>query len=94
MKQWGLLAVMLCVEWVRFTGTVKAINMKVSSVTIQNRDGDLVMVPIDYQVKIMDKGGDLRSLKDLQLDQKVTLLRVPSEPAPEEPGLALPEHGR
>jgi len=88
----------LCVDWVRFTGKVKAINLKTSTLTIQNADGDLLTVPIDYQVKIADKGGDLRGLKDLQLNQKVTLTRTLSEaPVEETEGLApqeSPHRGR
>ena len=74
-----LVAALMCVDWVRFTGTVKAINLKASTLTIQVKDGDLITIPIDYQVKIADKGGDIRSLKDIQLDQKVTLTRTPAE---------------
>ena len=72
------------VQWTRFTGTVKAINLKTASVTLQLKGGDLVTVPVDYQVKIKEKGDIFRELKDLQLDDKVTLTLVPSEQSKEE----------
>jgi hypothetical protein len=82
-----------CVEWTRLSGTVKGINLRSSTLTIQNRDGDLLTVPVDYQVKIVEKHGEIRDLKALALDEKVTLLRVPAEaPAPEDmTGMAPPE---
>ncbi len=67
-----------CIDWTRLAGTVKAINLKESSVTIQNRDGDLLTIPVDYQIKITEKHGELRSLANLQLDEKVTLIRIQS----------------
>lgn len=86
------------VEWTRLRGTVKAINLKSSSLTIQNGDGDLISVPIDYQVKILEKRGDITTLGRLQLDQKVMLIRIPIEKPKEElEGLVPPElekHGR
>ena len=91
-RLWVLLAAAMCIEWVRFSGTVKAINLKTSTITIQNRDGDLITIPIDYQVQIADKGGDIRQLKALVLNEKVTLTRTPSEPPKDDTeGLAPPE---
>jgi hypothetical protein len=91
MKQFIVLQVILSaivcmeVEWTRFSGTVKATNQRTQTVTIQNRDGDLITIPVDYQVTIMHKD-ELRQLKDLQLDEKVTLMRTPKErPLSEEP---------
>lgn len=82
-----------CVEWTRFTGNVKAINLKASTVTIQIKGGDLVTIPVDYQVKVTEGKGELRSLKDLQLDEKVTLLRVPADkPQDDTEGLVPPQH--
>ena len=82
-----------CIDWTRFVGTVKAVNLKSSTVTIQLKGGDLVTIPVDYQVKLQEKDGELRGLKNLVLDEKVTLLRVPAEPpAPEDmTGMAQPE---
>jgi len=73
-----------CIDWTRFSGTVKAINGKDNTITIQNRDGDLFTIPIDYQVKISEKRGELRSISNLQLDEKVTLIRRPSVEPPKE----------
>lgn len=80
MKQWILAALVCsaCIDWTRFSGTVKALNMKESTVTIENRDGDLIVIPIDFQVKITEKRGEIRPLSGLALDEKVTLTRVQS----------------
>lgn len=67
------------VEWTRFKGTVKAVNLKAHTLTIQNTDGDLFTIPIDYQVTIVDRKNVMRDLKDVQFDTKVVLLRVISE---------------
>lgn len=81
-----------CVEWTRFEGRVKAVNLRASSVTIQNRDGDLITIPIDYQVKIIEKHDEQRGLKDLVLDEKIILTRVPAEaPQQDSEGLAPPQ---
>lgn len=74
-----------CIDWTRLSGTVKAVNFKAATITIQNRDGDLFTVPIDYQVTISERNGDLKGIKSLRLDEKVTLLRVPADPVKEEP---------
>lgn len=66
----------LCIEWTRIAGTVKVINLRDSTVTLQNRDGDLLTVPVDYQVKITEKHGELRDLKHLALDERITLTRI------------------
>ncbi len=71
-----------CIDWTRFSGTVKAINLEKSTVTIQNRDGDLFVIPIDYQVKVSEKHGELRGLTSLELDEKVTLIRIPKTEPP------------
>lgn len=87
MKKWILAVAIVCstcIDWTRLAGTVKAINLKDSTVTIQNKDGDLVTIPVDYQVKITEKHGELRSLSNLQLDEKVTLIRIQSLPIKEE----------
>lgn len=73
-----------CIDWTRFSGTVKSLNLKESSVTIQNRDGDLFVIPIDYQVKITEKHGEIRNLANIQLDEKITLIRTPSAEPPKE----------
>lgn len=94
----SLLICTVCVEWTRLSGTVKAINLKAGTVTIQNRDGDLLTIPIDYQITMMEKHQEMRSLKTLHLDEKITLLRVPAEaPIDDTSGMAQPEpsqHGQ
>ncbi len=82
-----------CVSWTRLAGRVKGINLKESTVTIQNKDGDLLTVPIDYQVKITEGHGETRDLKHLELDEKIVLLNTPSNPGPldDTAGLAAPE---
>lgn len=69
-------------DWARFTGKVKAINLKASTVTIQNDEGDLFTIPVDYQVTlIIGKGKHAASkgLKDVLLDDRITLIRTPAE---------------
>jgi hypothetical protein len=95
-KKLALLAVAAacaqCVEWTRFSGTVKVINLKNNTLTLQEKNGDLLYVPIDYQIKILEKGDELRALKDLKLDDKVTLIKVQADaPAEDTAGLAAPE---
>lgn len=90
-----LLAACLCVEWTRLTGVVKTVNLRDSTVTIQNRDGDLLTVPVDYQVKVNTKHEELRALKDLVLDEKIVLIRVVSEkPKDDTEGLQPPDPTR
>jgi len=86
MKNWFVVAIVCtaCIDWTRLAGTVKAINLKDSSITIQNRDGDLLTVPIDYQIKITEKHDELRSIGNLHLDDKVTLIRIQSLPVKDE----------
>jgi hypothetical protein len=72
-------AICMCVGWTRLTGRVKGINLKDSTVTIQDRDNDLLTIPVDYQVKIIEKHDELRDLKHLVLDDKITLINTPAE---------------
>jgi len=91
---WLLAAVVCaqCVEWTRLTGTVKGINLKDSAIVIQMKDGDILTVPVDYQVKIVNKHNELRGLKQVELDEKVTLTRVPADkPIEDTEGLAPPD---
>ena len=80
-----------CLEWTRLTGIVKGINLKDSILTLENREGDLLAVPVDWQVQIREKDKDtyVASLKDLKLNEKVTLTRIVSDkplPAAEDTG--------
>ncbi len=68
-----------CLDWTRLSGVVKGVNQKDSTVTIQNRDGDLLTVPIDYQVTMIAKSGEARTIKTVKLDDKLTLTRIVSE---------------
>ncbi len=81
-------------DWTRFSGTVKSINLKASTITIQNKDGDLFTIPVDYQVKIID-GKAIKRLQDISLDNKVTLIRTPSEkPKEDMPDDLVPYKGK
>ena len=62
------------VQWTRLRGTVKGINLKDQTVTIENRDHDLLTIPVDYQVDIEENHGEKRGLKTLRLDEKITLI--------------------
>ena len=85
-------ACVACLEWTRLSGTVKSVNLKDQTVTIQNRDGDLLTVPVDYQVTMIEKHDEMRSLKTLHLDEKITLTRVIAEkPHDDAEGLVPPE---
>lgn len=87
-------ACVACLDWTRLSGTVKGINLKDSTVTIQDHDGDLLTVPVDYQVKVIEKHGELRTLRNIQLDEKITLTKTPMEKPPEtddSTGMAQPE---
>ncbi len=85
-----------CVEWTRLAGKVKAINLRDSTVTIQDHDGDLMTVPIDYQVVIMRNKNELmKNARYLALDDKIILIRTPQEkPADDTNGMAQPESGQ
>lgn len=81
-----------CIEWARLTGTVKSVNLKDQTVTIQNREGDLLTVPVDYQVRIKEKSGDAISveLSRLSLDEKIILTRVQVDKPHEDPEGLVP----
>jgi hypothetical protein len=87
-----------CIDWTRLTGTVKSVNLKDSTVTIENRDGDLLTIPVDYQVTMKEKHDELRGLRTLHLDEKITLTRIQAEkPVEDFSGMAQPEptqHGQ
>lgn len=74
----------MCIDWTRIRGTVKNINQKTKTVAIQNRDGDVLTVPIDEDVKIVLGKADEVTFKDIKLDQRVTLIRIPTEPKPKD----------
>lgn len=83
-----LVACIACIDWTRLKGTVKSVNLKDSKVTIQNDAGDLLTIPVDYQVKVMEKRGEMRALKDLQLDEKIILIKtVADQPKDDTEGL-------
>lgn len=85
-------ACVACVQWTRLTGKVKGINLKDSTVTIMDRDGDLLTIPVDYQIKLIEKHDEARDLKHLELDEKITLIRTPQDmPVEDTTGMAQPE---
>ena len=89
---WMFAVCAICLQWTRVAGTVKAIDLKDQTVTIQDRDGDLLVVPVDYQVKIRERHGELRGLAQLQLDEKIVLTRVISDkPVPDDGATEPPE---
>ena len=96
MKRWVTLltACAVCIEWTKLKGTVKAIDQMHSTITIVDRNGGLLKVPMDYQVQIIDKHGEIvTSFKRLKLDNEVTLINTPMEPPPKEEETPFPEHG-
>lgn len=98
MKKWPLVllaAAVSCapgVEWTRFQGTVKSINLKAQTVTLADKSGDLITVPVDYQVKIIQKNA-VKRLQDISLDDKVTLIKTPAEPQIEDNSGLVPYRG-
>lgn len=97
MNKWTqvlLAAALACtpgVEWTRFQGTVKNVNLKSQTLTLLH-DGDFYTIPIDYQVKIIQKSA-VKRLQDIALDDKVTLIKTPSEPQVEDNSGLVPYHG-
>jgi hypothetical protein len=72
------------VQWSRFKGTVKSVNGKTSTVTIQNREGDLLTVAITEDVQIF-VGKEVKQLREVSIDEKVTLVYSPKAPIPKDP---------
>jgi hypothetical protein len=66
------------IQWTRFRGEVKALDFKKSIVTIQNKDGDLFTFPVDKDVMCV-RGKAEVPFTDLRIDDKVILMRVPSD---------------
>lgn len=78
-------AVCLSVQWTRFTGVVKALNLRESSLTLELKGGEIVTIPVDYQVKIKTKKDSVvRQLKDLELDDKVVVTQIPAAEPPKD----------
>lgn len=67
------------VQWSRFNGKVKGINGKTSQLTIQNKEGDLFTVKVDADVIIV-KGKEVVLMKDVRMDENVSLLYLPKAP--------------
>lgn len=66
-------------QWSRLKGKVKGINGKASTITIQNAEGDLFTVKVDADVEIV-VGKEVRALRDVSIDDKVTLVNIPLPP--------------
>ena len=84
-----------CIEWTRLSGTVKSKNLRESTLTIQNKDGDFLVVPIDYQVQVAvgKKRPVVKEPKDIRLDDIVTLIRTPADkPKDDTEGLVPPRY--
>jgi Cu/Ag efflux protein CusF len=64
------------VQWTRFRGTVKALDLDKGRVTIQDESGDLLGIPVDANVRIFE-GKDQVSIDKLQLDAKIQLQYIP-----------------
>ena len=85
-----LFLVPLCVQcadiqWSRLRGTVRAIDHKASKLTIQNSEGDLFTIPVTADVHIAEGKTDSQlALKDLHLDEKVTLTLIPEADKPKD----------
>jgi hypothetical protein len=91
----ALIACVACIDWTRFSGTVKSVNLKAATVTIQLKGGDIITIPVDYQVVLTNKDHEvLRGLKSVSLDDKITLTRTEAAPPPAEDmtGMAQPEN--
>ena len=73
------------VNWTRFTGKVKSIDLKSSKITIQNAEGDLITVKFDDDVMLY-QGKTSKVLSDIGMDEKVTLVYMPRPPKPKEAG--------
>lgn len=71
------------VSWTRFKGKVKAIDQKASKITIQNAEGDLIGIKVDPDVSITC-GKEVRTLKDVAIDEKVTLMFLPKVAVPQD----------
>lgn len=99
MNKWPvvlLAAALTCapaVEWTRFQGTVKSINLKTQALTLADKSGDLFTVPIDYQVKIIQKNA-VKRLQDIALDDRVTLIKTPADPAFDDTTGLVPYRGQ
>lgn len=88
----------VCVDWTRFVGRVKKVDLQNSAVTIENNDGDILTVPYDYQVTIFvgdEPVHDLKALVQVKRNAKITLTRTPQEKPVSDndmTGMAQPEH--
>lgn len=71
------------VQWTRLKGIVRSMDHKAQKVTIQNADGDLFTVTVTPDVHISDGKTDAQlMLKDIHLDEKVTLISIPEPDKP------------
>lgn len=81
-----------CIDWTRMKGTVTGINMHAYTMTLRDHDGNIFTVPIDYQVQIIDSKNVAHVLKDVRLDDKVTLIHILTDKPPEDTeGLVPPK---
>lgn len=99
MNKWPVIliaAALTCapgVEWTRFQGTVKGVNLKSQTLTLLDKSGYFITIPIDYQVKIVQKDA-VKRLQDIALDDKVTLIKTPADPQIEDNSGLVPYRGQ
>lgn len=70
------------IQWTRFKGQVKALDLKANRITLQNKEGDLVGVFIDGDVRI-SRGSNEVALGDVQMDDKIVVTHIPVNPKTE-----------
>ena len=94
MKRWMvfLLAACSCIEWTRFEGEVKWVDVSASKLTLETRMGAFV-IPLDPQVQVTNKHGEIVSdISKLALNERVTLEHLTrSKMIDDTQGMALPE---
>jgi hypothetical protein len=68
------------VDWTRFKGTVKGLNLKSNRITVQNAEGDLLGLQVNDDVKIL-RGKESAEVKlgDVRLDDRVILIHIPAD---------------
>ena len=71
------------VVWTRFRGVVKGLDYRQQFVTLQMKDGDIIGVHVTSDITILD-GKDEKALKDVRLDDKITLENTPKAQAYED----------
>jgi Cu/Ag efflux protein CusF len=79
------------VQWSRLNGEVTKIDGQGSKVTIENKNGDSLIVKIDSDVLIL-KGKDAVPLREVKTGDRITLFYHPKVSVPKDPD-DTPEQG-